>query len=266
MGLQWYARYPGDYLRDTAHLTMLEHGAYTLLMDYYYSTATPLPANADANAPTLALATNPRLYRICRAVTPEEQEAVDSVINDFFKLHEGNYHHARIDEEIEKREEISEKRRAAREARMNKPPKGKGTNAPTNAPTNAGASATANEDTTTTTTTVLDIYIGGAHFTPEMYFEVFWNDYPAVKPKGNKSKALEKFKAIMKEIKDYEQFDRATKEYRKFCDAGNYNQHAVTWLNQRGWETKWAEQATRPAVQRGGKSNQAKAAIMRGIE
>jgi hypothetical protein len=25
---QWYAHYPGDYGRDTAHLSLVEHGAY----------------------------------------------------------------------------------------------------------------------------------------------------------------------------------------------------------------------------------------------
>jgi uncharacterized protein YdaU (DUF1376 family) len=52
----WYARYPGDYLRDTAHLSLTEHDAYGLLLDHYYSTEKPLPNNKDA------------LYPICRAL------------------------------------------------------------------------------------------------------------------------------------------------------------------------------------------------------
>ena len=49
----WYARYPGDYLRDTAHLSLMENGAYTLLLDHYYSTG-PLLVDKDG------------LYRVCK--------------------------------------------------------------------------------------------------------------------------------------------------------------------------------------------------------
>ena len=34
----FYKRYLGDYQRDTGHLSMLEHGAYTLLLDAFYAT------------------------------------------------------------------------------------------------------------------------------------------------------------------------------------------------------------------------------------
>jgi len=156
MGLQWYPKFPGDYARDTAHLTMLEHGAYNLLMDYYYSTAKPLPANEDTNAPTLVGTNNPRLYRICRAVTQEEQNAVDMVIKDFFTLIDGKYHQGRADSEIEKRVLISDKRKLARASRGKKD-KNKGKNSPTNVPTNEGTSVGTHEDTTTTTTTTTPI-------------------------------------------------------------------------------------------------------------
>ena len=32
----WYPRNTGDYARDTKHLTLDQHGAYTLLMDHYW--------------------------------------------------------------------------------------------------------------------------------------------------------------------------------------------------------------------------------------
>ncbi|AUD03456.1 DUF1376 domain-containing protein [Spirosoma pollinicola] len=35
----WYPRYPGDYARKTAHLSLTEDGAYTKLMDWYYTVA-----------------------------------------------------------------------------------------------------------------------------------------------------------------------------------------------------------------------------------
>ena len=93
MSNSWYARYPGDYGRDTAHLSMIEHGAYGLLLDHYYSTAAPLPADVAA------------LYRICRAFDQSEREAVDCVVSQFFDLRDDGYHNVRADMELVKRNE-----------------------------------------------------------------------------------------------------------------------------------------------------------------
>jgi|GEM_PF-6003507 len=68
----WYPFYVGDYARKTAHLSLLEHGAYRLLLDHYYATRQPLP-----NSPK-------ELYRICRAHTPSERAAVLSTAAKFF--------------------------------------------------------------------------------------------------------------------------------------------------------------------------------------
>lgn len=70
--MNYYRRYMGDYARDTAHLSLLEHGAYCLLLDYCYSNDTP-------TLPPL-----PQLYRICRAITPDEQAAVDAVVAQYW--------------------------------------------------------------------------------------------------------------------------------------------------------------------------------------
>src|SRR5437764_66948 len=67
----WYPRYVADYNKKTQHLSLAEHGAYALLMDYYYTAGKP-SANAQV------------LYRICRAFESHEQEAVSSVVRQFF--------------------------------------------------------------------------------------------------------------------------------------------------------------------------------------
>jgi uncharacterized protein YdaU (DUF1376 family) len=87
--MNWYPRYMGDYIRDTAHLTMTEHGAYTLLLDHYYSTGQPLPADDAA------------LMRICRAFDPVEQSAVLSVAGTFFPVNgDGKRHNNRADKQL----------------------------------------------------------------------------------------------------------------------------------------------------------------------
>jgi len=86
--MNYYRRYVGDYLRDTARLSMLEHGAYTLLLDYYYAEERPIPLELDD------------VYRMVRAIMPEERKAVIRVLTTFFTKAEDGYRHKRVDHEI----------------------------------------------------------------------------------------------------------------------------------------------------------------------
>lgn len=88
--MNFYKRFMGDYARGTAHLSLAEHGAYSLLLDYYYATEKGLPDDIVA------------LYRICRAFSTEEQQAVTSVADQYFPVCEdGLRHNSRADEQIE---------------------------------------------------------------------------------------------------------------------------------------------------------------------
>jgi len=86
--LNYYERHLGDYAKDTAHLSMLEHGAYSLLMDRYYATEQGIPAD--------------QAHRVARARTKEEKAAVDAVLAEFFTLNDGVWTKNRIEEEIAK--------------------------------------------------------------------------------------------------------------------------------------------------------------------
>ncbi|WP_197272845.1 YdaU family protein [Nitrosospira briensis] len=90
--MNYYERYCGDYQRDTAHLSLAEHGAYTMLLDTYFSVEKPLPKEL------------PSLYRVCRAMTRLEQHAVKAVADQFFPVSEmdGLRHNHRADREIAK--------------------------------------------------------------------------------------------------------------------------------------------------------------------
>lgn len=86
--MNYYEHHLGDYAKDTGHLSMLEHGAYRLLLDRYYSTEEGIPA-AQA-------------YRLARARSEEECHAVDVVLDEFFDLVDGVWVNRRAEEEIEK--------------------------------------------------------------------------------------------------------------------------------------------------------------------
>jgi uncharacterized phage protein (TIGR02220 family) len=98
----WYARHFKDYAAKTAHLSLMEHGAYALLLDHYYQTGGKLIANAMAIA------------RVCRCQTEEERNAVQSVLDHFFaKDDSGMYRNDRADREMGIAADVSAARSAA---------------------------------------------------------------------------------------------------------------------------------------------------------
>lgn len=104
--LNYYSRHLGDYAKDTGQLSMTEHGAYTLLLDWYYANERPIPAE--------------KIYRIAKATTPEERESVDAVLADFFLKKGREFFHKRVDEEIARFNEKSDKASASARQRWEK--------------------------------------------------------------------------------------------------------------------------------------------------
>ncbi|HON48582.1 MAG TPA: YdaU family protein, partial [Kiritimatiellia bacterium] len=99
--MNYYRHHIGDYLRDTAHLSMLEDAAYRRMLDLYYMREQPLPAESKA------------VCRLVRARSPEECEAVETVLAEFFTLGVDGWSQKRADSEIE------DMRTAAERARTN---------------------------------------------------------------------------------------------------------------------------------------------------
>lgn len=107
----WYPHHIEKYRRKTGHLTLAEHGAYRLLMDWYWDRRGPLPAKED------------RLRRYLRADCREWKKIREAVL-EFFVLTEDGYRHDMIDEtlaEAERQYEAKKDRIAkAREAKAAK--------------------------------------------------------------------------------------------------------------------------------------------------
>jgi len=98
MGLPYYNRYPGDYAKDTPDLSLMQHGAYNLLLDFYYSNGN-LKRSLE------------QCFRICSAHSDEERQAVSYVLHTFFEsLPDGGYRHERVEFEIERQTKIYEAR------------------------------------------------------------------------------------------------------------------------------------------------------------
>jgi uncharacterized protein YdaU (DUF1376 family) len=69
--MNFYRMFPGDYIADTSTLSLAEHGAYMLMLHYFYHTEVPLPSGI-------------KLYRLLRAETKAEREAVDAVCDRYW--------------------------------------------------------------------------------------------------------------------------------------------------------------------------------------
>lgn len=100
--MNYYPFHIGDYAKDTAHLSMIEDGAYRRLLDLYYVSEKPLPADKQ------------RIHRLARALTKQEKQAIDTMLSEFFTLTDEGWTHARCDGEIAKAAAQSEENEARR--------------------------------------------------------------------------------------------------------------------------------------------------------
>lgn len=109
--MNFYKHHIGDYAAATAHLTFTEDAAFTRLLRIYYRDERPLPVEVRA------------VQRLAGARMPEELEAVETVLREFFTLTDDGWHNKRCDEEIAKAQEqaatnrrIAEEREARRKS------------------------------------------------------------------------------------------------------------------------------------------------------
>lgn len=108
--MNYYPHHIGDFNGATRHLTLVERALYRELLDIYYDTEKPIPAD---DLDKLA-------RRVC-AKTDQEKAALKEVLSEFFILENGVYHHTRCDAEIliyqEKIEKASQAGKASALAR-----------------------------------------------------------------------------------------------------------------------------------------------------
>ena len=101
--MNYYERHIGDYLKDTAHLSLLEHGIYTRLLDVYYTRESGIDEGMAA--------------RLVGARSEDELVALRTVLSEFFVLTDGVYIQARCAREIERYQDKQRKAKASADAR-----------------------------------------------------------------------------------------------------------------------------------------------------
>ena len=107
--MHYYQFNIGDYASHTRHLSDLEDLAYRRLLDAYYLQERPLNECSTSVARQINMRAN--------------EEAVKTILNEFFQLTEGGWIHHRADREIEKYrskvEQASRAGKASAERRFN---------------------------------------------------------------------------------------------------------------------------------------------------
>jgi len=215
--MHYYKRNLGDYAKKAGRLTMLQHGAYTLLIDSCYDREV---------FPTLEQA-----LEWTWAATEAEVEAVKFILNRFFTLDkDGCYVQQRILEELlhyHKNADINKRIADEREAKR----KEKRTNREQNvdeAPPNHKP-LTINQEPLTKEK---------AQDKPaDDLFDAFWKAYPKKMGKDVAKKAFTKRKVgkqLLQEILVSLDQQKKTDQWKK--DGGQFIPAPATWLNQGRWQ------------------------------
>ncbi len=132
--MKYYKRWIGDYQRDTGHLCMVEHGAYNLMLDVHYGTGRPLPRDKEA------------LYRLLRAITKDEQAAVEAVLAQFWTQTDDGWVNDRATKEITRSSRQAETNRRIAVEREAKRVEHESCNEPFNEPFNESSQNRATND------------------------------------------------------------------------------------------------------------------------
>ena len=96
--MNFYRLFPGDYIADTSQLSLAEHGAYMLMLHFFYHTERPLPEGI-------------KLYRLLRCETKADREAVDVVVGQYWvPTQEGLVNRKAVDE-LTRAQKLAERNR-----------------------------------------------------------------------------------------------------------------------------------------------------------
>ena len=95
MSFAYMPFFTGDYLRDTRHLSMAEHGAYFLALMHCWDSKGPMPLDER------------KQFAIVCARSNDEMEAWRRVRADFFVLADDGWYQPRMADEVAKSERLS---------------------------------------------------------------------------------------------------------------------------------------------------------------
>jgi uncharacterized protein YdaU (DUF1376 family) len=230
--MNYYKRHIGDYHKKAGRLTMLQHGAYTLLLDACYDRE-KFPTKAEA-------------IDWCWASNDQEVAAVEFVLQKFFSLDGDRYVQTTISENVTQYQENALKnkqiaidrenaRKLKREQSVHETARTVNESPPNHKP------LTNNHEPIEDQKSIDDSGESPApkiDFVSEL-FSKFWKHYK--NPQG-KQKALAKFKLFLKGKTESQArfWMNLMLSYYEHClenqVLGYDKMHAATYINQKRWE------------------------------
>lgn len=248
--MNFYAFHLGDYVSATAHLTWDEDMAYRRLLDAYYSREAPIPTDQR------------QAYRLARASTEEQREAVDTVLAEFFEETESGWVHFRCEHEIHTVADKREKASQSAKARWSK------ANAkPTQSEGNANASETpcerieneceGNAPIPIPTPKVDQKPLSSAADDKRYHQETFAEFYDAYPIKKSKSEALKSWMKLKPDAAMVATIMQSLANHiasEDWCrDGGRFIKHPSTWINQQCWDDEVITYAAGKRASQGGR-------------
>ncbi len=96
--MHYWQLHIGDWSKSCGHLSPSEVGFYVRLLNVYYDTESPIPADLSAAC------------RLVGARTPRERDEISGLMAEFFTLKDDGWHNKRADSEINRLHDIGQKR------------------------------------------------------------------------------------------------------------------------------------------------------------
>jgi uncharacterized protein YdaU (DUF1376 family) len=239
--LNYYERHIGDYLKDTAHLSLLEHGIYSRLLDVYYTRETGIEEGVAA--------------RLVGARSKEELSALNVVLGEFFKLVDGVWKQSRCDREIERYTKRADHNRRVGQL-GGRPKKTETQTEPTKNPVGFQTEPTENPNRTLPVTSNQKPIektcskprgLNVAEFPPG--FDAFWSVYPRRQGKGEAAKAFTRLRpdeSLLQTIVAAVTAQASSEQWRK--DGGKFIPMPATWLNGQRWLDETTSSAADPEL------------------
>lgn len=230
--MNYYERHIGDYLKDTSHLSLLEHGVYCRLMDVYYTRECGIDASDAA--------------RLIGARSKDEKAALESVLREFFELVGGIYVQGRCDAEIARFQDKQRKAKASANSRWSHSERNANASKThvqtecepdanalrTHCEGNAPNNQTPDTSNQTPNTKPPNPPTGGE---PDGFAE-FWSAYPrkTAKPAALRAFRAQRVNGKLPDILADVERRKTAPEWAK--DGGQFIPHPATYLTQRRWE------------------------------
>ena len=226
--MHYYKKNIGDYHKKAGRLSMLEHGAYMLLMDACYDRER-FPTREEA-------------IDWLWAHSDEEIAAIDFVLSKFFKLEDdGTYTQDRIQEELAAyhamaatnqriAKEREAKRREAKNKNKDKGLESKGEARSADAACDSVNEAPPNQEPLTTNQEPRTNSNDDVKKTLNIPFDVFWKTYAK---SAAKDKCEAKWKSLSSKVR--EDIMQHLPAYVASTPVKKFRKDPMTYLNAKGW-------------------------------